>query len=225
MADHATSGAFEAMRVFARRHARGIVYAVGLAPAVWTFALAFADALGPDPAKTLERTLGLWALRFLVAGLAITPLMKLGGINLVRYRRAIGLIAFYYAALHLTAYAAFDLGLDWPSIWRDIVKRPYIAIGFAGFVILIPLAVTSSDRMIRRLGAVAWRRLHRLTYLAAIAATTHHLLLVKVVTLEPLAYAGSIMLLLALRLLPPSGRRSRIRQHASTIERAPQRAS
>jgi sulfoxide reductase heme-binding subunit YedZ len=161
---------------------------------------------GADPAKTLERTMGLWALRVLVAGLAVTPLRRLGW-NLVRYRRALGLLAFYYAALHVVAYAWFDYGLDWAMIWGDIVKRPYITIGLAAFLILVPLAVTSTNGMIRRLGAAAWQRLHKLVYVAAIGGAVHFLMLVKVVTAEPAIYAGLVALLLAARLVPAKRRR------------------
>ena len=110
------------------------------------------DQLGADPMKVLERSLGLWALKFLVACLAITPLRRLTGISLLRYRRAIGLLAFIYACLHLTTYMLLDQGLDLTAIWADIVKRPYITIGMAAFLILIPLAATSNNAMLRRLG-------------------------------------------------------------------------
>src|SRR5262245_31230695 len=158
---------------------RRAIYIVGMLPAVSTFYFGFTDQLGADPQKTLERTLGLWALRFLIVCLAVTPLRRLGGPNLVRYRRAIGLLAFYYAALHLTVYTVLDQGLDLAAIWADILKRPYITIGMLAFLVLVPLAVTSNAPMIRRLGAGAWQRLHRLVYLAAAAAAVHFIMLVK----------------------------------------------
>jgi hypothetical protein len=99
---------------------RRAIYAVGLIPAIWTFYLGLTDALGADPQKTLERTLGLWALRFLIIGLAISPLRQVGGPNLIRWRRAVGLLAFYYAAMHLSVYMLLDQGLDWTAIWADI---------------------------------------------------------------------------------------------------------
>ena len=136
---------------------RRAIYIVGLQPALWTFYLGVVDQLGADPQKTLERTLGLWALRFLILCLAITPLRRLGGPNLVRYRRALGLLAFYYAAMHLSVYMLLDQGLDLAAIWADIIKRPYITVGMLAFAILVPLAVTSNAPMIRRLGAGAWR--------------------------------------------------------------------
>ena len=169
---------------------RRAIYIVGFVPAVWTFYLGLTDQLGADPQNTLERTLGLWALRFLIVALAITPLRRLGGPSLIRYRRAIGLMGFYYACLHLTVYLVLDQGLDLAAIWADIVKRPYITVGMLAFTILVPLAVTSNNAMIRRLGARAWQRLHRLVYVATAAAAIHFVMLVKSWwTLEPALYA------------------------------------
>jgi sulfoxide reductase heme-binding subunit YedZ len=175
------------------------LYGIGMMPAVSTFYLGLTDQLGADPMKTLERTLGLWALRFLVAGLAITPLRKLGGPNLVRYRRTVGLLAFFYAALHVTTYVVLDQGLAFAAIWKDIVKRPYITIGMVAFLILIPLAVTSNATMIKRIGGGAWQRLHRWVYLAAAAAAVHFVMLVKAWPLEPLVYAAIVAGLLLFR--------------------------
>src|SRR5690606_12819108 len=119
---------------------RGL-YTFGMVPAVWGFYLGITDQLGADPMRTLEQLLGLWALRFLIASLAVTPLRRLGGPNLIRYRRALGLLAFFYAVLHLTTYVVLDQGLDFAAIWKDIVKRPYITIGMLAFLILLPLAI------------------------------------------------------------------------------------
>jgi methionine sulfoxide reductase heme-binding subunit len=121
----------EAIQRFVPRWA---VYVLGLAPAAITFTLGLMDRLGADPLNALERELGEWALRFLIAGLCVTPLRQLTGVNLLRYRRALGLLAFYYAVLHLTVYTGLDQGLDWAAIWADIVKRPYIAVGMGSFV-------------------------------------------------------------------------------------------
>ena len=178
----------------------GVLYWVGMVPAAWTFWLGIADQLGPDPMKALERSLGLWALRFLVAGLAVTPLRRLAGINLLRYRRAVGLLAFFYAALHLLTYTVLDQGLDWAAIWKDIVKRPYITVGMLAFLVLVPLAATSNKAAIRRIGGPAWVRLHRWVYLAAAAAAVHFVMVVKAWPAEPLVYAGLVALLLAYRL-------------------------
>jgi len=177
------------------------LYIVGLIPAVWLFYEGINDRLGADPMRYLEQALGLWALRFLIATLSVTPLRQLLNINLLRYRRALGLLAFYYAALHLTTYIVLDQGLDFAAIFADIVKRPYITIGMATFVVLLPLAVTSNNASIRRLGGQAWARLHRLVYLAAMGAVLHFLLVVKSWPPEPLVYAAIMGTLLGYRIL------------------------
>ncbi len=176
------------------------VYIIGFIPAVWFFCRGITDQLGADPMRALEQALGLWALRFLVATLMITPLRQLFGINLLRYRRALGLLAFYYALLHLLTYLVLDQGLDIAAIVADIIKRPYITIGMATFVILVPLALTSNNASIRRLGGQAWARLHRLVYIAAIGAALHFILVVKSWPLEPLVYAAIVAVLLGYRL-------------------------
>jgi len=179
---------------------RRAIYILGMVPAVWTFYLGLTDQLGADPQNTLERALGLWALRFLIAALAVTPLRRLGGPSLIRYRRAIGLLGFYYACLHLTVYLVLDQGLDLAAIWADIVKRPYITVGMLAFTILVPLAATSNNAMIRRLGARAWQRLHKLVYVATAAAAIHFVMLVKSWwTPEPAIYATLVAALLLMR--------------------------
>lgn len=180
---------------------RRAVYAIGAVPGLWALYLGLTDQLGADPMKALERSLGIWALRFLVIGLAITPLRRLGGPNLVRYRRAIGLLAFFYALSHLTVYVALDQGFDWAAILKDIIKRPYITVGMLAFSILVPLAITSNAAMIKRLGGAAWQRLHRLAYVAAAAAPIHYIMVVKAWPPEPLIYAAIVALLLAVRLV------------------------
>ena len=179
----------------------GLLYLVGLIPAVWTFYLGVVDRLGADPMKVLERDLGEWALRFLILGLAITPLRRLTGISLLRYRRAIGLLAFIYATLHLTVYLVLDQGLAWAAIWGDIVKRPFITVGMLAFLVLVPLAATSNSLMIRRLGGPAWQRLHRWVYLAAAAAAVHYVMVIKALPPEPLVYAAIVAVLLGYRLV------------------------
>jgi methionine sulfoxide reductase heme-binding subunit len=188
---------------------RRAIYLAGMVPAVWFFYLGLTDQLGADPQKTLERELGEWALRFLIACLAITPLRRLGGPNLVRYRRAVGLLAFYYATLHLSVYLLLDQGLDLAAIWADIVKRPYITVGMLAFTMLTPLAVTSNGPMIRRLGGAAWQRLHRIVYLAAAAGALHFIMLVKAWSAEPVIYAALVAILLLFRLQHSLRRRLR----------------
>jgi sulfoxide reductase heme-binding subunit YedZ len=178
------------------------LYVAGLIPLGLLVYQLFNDQLGADPAKELEHQLGEWALRFLIAALAVTPLRTLAGINLLVYRRALGLIAFFYVCLHLLTYTVLDQDLDWPAILADILKRPYITIGMAAFVILIPLAVTSMNVMVRWLGARRWRSLHRWVYLAAALGAIHYVLLVKGWQPQPLIYAALLAVLLGLRLVP-----------------------
>jgi sulfoxide reductase heme-binding subunit YedZ len=187
------------------------VYVVGFVPAVAYFALGVMDRLGADPLNVLERELGEWALRLLIAGLTITPLRQLLGINLLRYRRAVGLLAFYYVCLHLITYLVLDQGLDWAAIGADIVKRPYITIGMTSFVLLVPLALTSNNTSIRRMGAQAWARLHKLVYVAAAGGALHFILLVKAWPLEPLVYAAIVAGLLAYRLVRRISKQPRAR--------------
>jgi methionine sulfoxide reductase heme-binding subunit len=198
-------------------YTRTAIYWLGAMPAVWTFYLALADQLGADPMKTLERTLGLWALRFLIISLTVTPLRRMGGPNLLRYRRAFGLLAFSYALLHLTVYIALDQGFDWIAIGKDILKRPYITIGMAAFAILLPLAVTSNNAMIRRLGSEAWTRLHKWVYAAAALAAIHFVLVVKSWPAEPLIYAAIVAVLLLYRVFPP-GSKHRPRRAAAAAK-------
>lgn len=184
------------------------IYMLGFVPAAWTFYAAISDQLGADPLKVLERSLGLWALRFLIASLAISPLRRFAGINLIRHRRAFGLMAFFYALMHLTVYLWLDQGLDGALIWKDIVKRPYITIGMLAFLILLPLALTSNGYAIRQLGA-AWQKLHKWVYLAAAAAALHFALVVKTLTAEPIIYTTLVAALLAVRMLPKAQTRQR----------------
>jgi sulfoxide reductase heme-binding subunit YedZ len=191
-----------------------LVYAAGFIPAVAYFGLGVMDQLGADPMRTLERELGQWALRFLIAGLCVTPLRQLTGVSLLRYRRALGLLAFWYVTLHLVTYMVLDQWLDWAAIGADIVKRPYITVGMASFVLLVPLALTSNNLSIRRLGAQAWNRLHKLVYLAAAGGALHYVMLVKAWPLEPLVYAAIVATLLAYRLGRALARPARARRPA-----------
>lgn len=178
------------------------IYPLALLPLIALIWQAAANDLGPDPAKVIERRLGEVGLQLILAGLAVTPLRRIAGLNLIRYRRAIGLMAFFYIGLHLATWLILDLQLRWAEIAADLVKRPFVILGMVGFLLLIPLAITSNNRSIRWLGATRWQRLHRLVYLAAAAGGLHYLLLTKVWTLESLLYAAGIGILLALRLGP-----------------------
>lgn len=186
------------LNALARRIPVNAVYAAGLLPFLWIIWLTLTDGLGPDPVKAIELRLGELGLQLLVAGLAVTPL-RWAGLNLLRFRRAIGLLAFFYVAMHLTAWVVLDMGLRWSEMAADLVKRWYIIIGMVGFAAMVPLALTSNNASIRRLGAAAWNRLHRLTYIAALAGAFHYLMLVKAWPVEPLLYLGGVILLLAAR--------------------------
>jgi len=177
-----------------------LLYAAGLVPAAYGFWLGAKGGLPGNPVKEFEHLLGLWALRFLVATLAITPLRDLAGINWIRYRRALGLLAFWYVLMHFLTYMVLDQYLNFRAILIDIAKRPFITIGMAAFVFLIPLALTSNNWSIRRLGP-RWVKLHRLVYIIAAAGALHFAMSVKVVGLEPWTYIGLVALLLAWRLV------------------------
>ena len=183
-----------------QRIGKPLVFSVSLLPLVWLFWLAWSDQLGANPVETLSHRTGDWSLRFLLLTLAVTPLRRLTGWNgLQRFRRMLGLFAFFYVSLHLSVYLIFDQFFDLSAIIADVAKRPYIPVGFAGFVLLSPLAVTSTNQMIRRLGR-NWQRLHRLVYLIAILGVLHYLWLVKADLREPLMYAGILAVLLGYRL-------------------------
>ena len=175
------------------------VYAVGLMLIAWPFARALTGALGPDPVRTLEQDLGLSALQVLVAMLAVTPLRRLTGISLLRFRRALGLTALMIVIAHLSVWLFLDVA-DVGRIWNDIVRRPWITVGMAAFLMMLPLAATSTASAIRRLGAAAWRRLHMLTYVLVPLAGVHFVMVRKGWQAEPLLYLALIALLLALRL-------------------------
>ena len=187
-------------------------YWLGALPAAWYFWNGLQGRLGADPVKALEHEYGLIALQFLIAALCVTPLREIAGINLLRFRRMLGLMAFSYACLHLAVWLGLDRQFDWPRIVADLTKRPYIILGMAAFLMLVPLAWTSRDAALRRMGPVAWRRLHRLAYPATALAAIHFVWLVKAWPLEPLLYAAGVAALLGWRAL--RGRRRRARRPA-----------
>lgn len=181
-----------------------LVYLVGILPGPALFYLGATGGLGVEPIKELEHAYGELALQILIACLSISPLRRFVGLNLLKFRRAIGLLSFLYVCLHLTVWLILDVQI-WSQIWADILKRPYITIGMGGFLLLLPLAVTSNNLSVRRLGA-RWRKLHRLVYPAILLAGIHFLMLRKGFQIEPLVYLGIIILLLTVRAIPRSGR-------------------
>ncbi len=178
-----------------------LVFLACLMPLAYLVWDAAHDILGTDPVAQLEHRSGDWALRLLLATLAITPLRKITGWNkLIRYRRMFGLFAFFYITMHLLIYLLIDLGGFWSQLLGEIVKRPYITVGFTAWLLLIPLAITSTQGMIRRLGARRWQRLHRLVYLAALLGVLHFMWLVKSDHREPATYLGVLVVLMLWRL-------------------------
>jgi sulfoxide reductase heme-binding subunit YedZ len=184
----------------ARRVPVWVVWLLGLVPAVWTFYLGLTGGLGAEPIKALERELGEVALQLVILGLCITPLRRYLGVNLIRFRRAVGLLAFTYVSVHLLVWLVLDVQI-WAQIWADILKRPYVTVGFTAFLMMSPLALTSNDLSLRRLGP-RWRVLHRLTYGVAVLGAVHFIWLSKGFQIEPLVYLAVILALLGLRWRP-----------------------
>ncbi|MCA1775556.1 MAG: sulfoxide reductase heme-binding subunit YedZ [Loktanella sp.] len=153
-----------------------------------------------EPINELEREYGETALLLLIAGLAVTPIRIWSGVNLIKYRRAIGLTTFFLVLAHFLVWVVLDVQ-SLGRVWEEVVKRPYVTVGMAAFVLLIPLAVTSNNLSIRKLGASGWRKLHRLTYPAVVLAGLHYLWLVKGFQIEPVIYLAVILSLLVMRFL------------------------
>ena len=181
-------------------------------PLVWLagaipFALLVFDvvtgAIGVDPIAKIAHRLGQTALYFLVAALAVTPLLRLTGISRMRFRRALGVICFAYALPHVLAWVALDMGFLWAQMAQDIVKRPYLLVGMTAFVLLLPLAGTSNNLSIRRMGGQGWRRLHKLVYLAAPLVALHWIWAAKVNERAPSFWMAVILILLASRVVIP----------------------
>ncbi|KQV78696.1 protein-methionine-sulfoxide reductase heme-binding subunit MsrQ [Rhizobium sp. Root1220] len=198
-----------------------LLYVIGLLPAAWTFYLGATNQLGADPVKTFELFLGLWAIRFLILTLAVSPARDLLGWNYLRYRRALGLLFFYYVVMHFTVYMVLDQALDLPAVLDDVLKRPFIMFGMAGLTMLVPLALTSNNFSIRNLGS-KWIWLHKLVYIIAACGAVHFALSTKVLDLEQYIYISLIILLILYRSYRPiarSRKRGRGRQASATPAR------
>lgn len=185
-----------------RRIPPASVYIVGAIYAVWEFWRAL-NQIGPylvEPINVLERAYGLIGLQLLVAGLLISPLRRWTGVNLLRFRRTIGVTAFFFVLAHLLVFAVLDVQ-SLGRVWQEVVKRPYVTVGMAAFVLLVPLALTSNNLALRKMGPLAWRRLHQLVFPAAILGGLHYLWLVKGFQLPPILYFAAILGLVLLRLL------------------------
>jgi len=184
-----------------KRVAKVVVFLAALVPLAFLIRGALTGNLGVNPAETIRLETGRWALKFLLLSLTITPVRRLTGWNIViQYRRLLGLFAFFYASLHLITYWAFDLTFSFGAMLGDILKRPFITMGFAAFLLMVPLALTSTKGWIRRLGK-KWALLHRLVYVAAICAVIHFAWKVKVFTGDPVIYAVILVVLLGFRLI------------------------
>ena len=183
-----------------RRMPNGIVWLLGAMPLALLVWDTVAGRLGVDPVRDIEHRLGRTALYFVVGSLCFTPALRLFRINLVKFRRPVGLVAFTYAALHLGAWVVLDMGLLWAQLLADIVKRPYLVLGMIAFTILAVMAATSSNRVLRKLGPVRWRQVHRLIYAAASLAVLHWLVSHKIWPAWGMTVGAAILLLLALRI-------------------------
>ncbi|HXE80329.1 MAG TPA: protein-methionine-sulfoxide reductase heme-binding subunit MsrQ [Vicinamibacterales bacterium] len=186
------------------------VFAAGLVPFAWLIYGAFADRLGANPIDVITDETGTWTLRFLVLTLLVTPLRRWTGVNaLIRFRRMLGLFAFFYGSLHFLTYVWLDQFFELASILKDIAKRPFITAGFTAFVLMVPLALTSTTGWIRRLGR-RWQMLHRLVYVSAILGVVHYWWLVKADISRPARYALIVGVLLGVRVLWAIRRRKRV---------------
>ena len=186
-----------------------LVWLACFAPLVWLAWKGFNGDLGANPIEKLIRQLGVWGPRLLLVGLAITPAARIfKQPRLVRFRRTVGLFAFSYIVLHLFSYVGVDLFFDFNQLWKDILKRPFITLGMGAFVLLIPLAVTSTNGWILRLGRAGWQRLHWLIYLIAPLGVAHYYLLVKADHRPPLIYAAVFAVLMGWRVWDKVRRRA-----------------
>ena len=194
---------------FLRRYWHVVLYPLGFIPAAWLVWQGQNGELGADPVNVFERSLGLWAFRFLLICLALAPMQKIIGINLLRFRRLTGLLAFFYAVMHLGSYLALDLQFDISIFWRDVTRRPFIILGMVALVLLLPLAVTSNRISMRGLKR-NWKRLHRLVYVAAVLAGIHFFLSFKTLNSTTAFYLTVMGLVLMTRVpaLVSAGRRA-----------------
>lgn len=184
------------------RFTKLIVFINSLIPLVLLLWDLYHKRVGPNPLEFATRTTGMLTLIFLSVTVAVTPLRKIFGINsLVKVRRMVGLFAFFYGALHLLTYVWFDRLFNLPSVVQDVGRRPFILVGMTAFFLMVPLAITSTNKMVKRLGGKRWARLHRLVYLAAIAGVVHFWMLVKSDIRLPLTFAFILLFLLGFRLL------------------------
>lgn len=188
------------MRLFSRRNLTPIIFLLCLLPLGWLVTRGLTSQLGANPVEAVIRFLGDWALRFLFITLAVSPLRLLTGWSWpLSLRRMLGLYAFFYLVLHLGAYIGLDRFFDFAAIWKDILRRNFITAGMIAFVLMVPLAVTSTNKMVKRLGGARWKKLHKLVYPIAILGVLHYYWMAKADKTEPLIYAAILALLFFLR--------------------------
>jgi sulfoxide reductase heme-binding subunit YedZ len=193
---------------FVRRVLKPVVFVACLGPAGWLLYRALWGSLGVNPLETLTNETGIWTLRLLVATIAITPVRWLTKWNpIITFRRMIGLFAFFYGSIHFSIYFLFDRSLQFDGLWEDVALRPYITVGFTAFVLMIPLAITSTTGWIRRLGGYRWNLLHRLVYVSALGGVLHYWWKVKLDVTNPVVYAAIVGMLLGWRAVRALNRR------------------
>jgi sulfoxide reductase heme-binding subunit YedZ len=192
----------DTINTVARKIPTWLVYLLYVLPIPYFFYSAQTGGMGVEPINALEREMGQITLQLIIIGLAITPLRKYLGLNLLKFRRAIGVLAFSYVVVHLGIWVLLDMNLRWGQMWADIWKRPYITIGMVAFLMMIPLAITSNNLSVRKLGGATWRKLHKLMYLIAPLGAVHFIMVQKVWEVEPMLYLVVILALLATRYKP-----------------------
>jgi sulfoxide reductase heme-binding subunit YedZ len=203
-----------------RRVLKPAVFLACLGPLTWLIYNAFWGDLGANPIETITNTTGIWTLRLIAITIAITPVRWLTKWNpIINFRRMLGLFAFFYGSVHFTIYFVLDRSLMFDGLWEDIVKRPYITVGFTAFVLMIPLALTSTKEWIRRLGGQRWNMLHKLVYISAILGVIHYWWKVKLDVTNPMIYAAIVAVLLGARIVRWLSRR----QAATAARTAPVR--
>jgi sulfoxide reductase heme-binding subunit YedZ len=206
-----------------RQVAKPLVFTASLLPLVWIIWKVISDDVGvglnANPVEMVNRYLGDWALRFVLITLSITPLIKITGwATPVRFRRMIGLFAFAYAFLHLANYMIADQFFNWTDIWADIVKRTYITVGMATFLILLALAITSPKAAIKRIGTKRWRMLHRSVYIAGVGAVFHYWMMIKADLTQPIIHAAILFLLLGYRVVKFQQKSTKAQRRSNKVQ-------
>ncbi|AGI65802.1 putative ferric reductase-like transmembrane protein [Octadecabacter antarcticus 307] len=192
----------DTINTYARKIPTWALYLLLVIPIPYLFYSAATGGMGIEPINALEREMGDLTLKLIIVGLAVTPLRKYLKLNLLKFRRAIGVMAFVYVVVHLGIWVVLDMSLRWEQMWGDIWKRPYITIGMAAFLMMIPLVITSNNLSLRKIGGAAWRKLHKLVYLIAVLGAVHFIMVQKVWEVEPLLHLAVILALLATRYKP-----------------------